>query len=136
MASSFFFKLFFPQIHFFFNNFNIHFHTNALQCSGDACTNCPSGRYGSRMKESSNKCEGPCRNAPEGSTYCGCLAGKYGPTNEYDSSTSNRCVNCEVGRYNDVTTQTSCKLCSAGRYGDKIGLITNCLLYTSPSPRD
>ena len=35
-----------------------------------------------------------CPNAPTGATYCGCPAGKSGPTNEYHSTS---CSNCPFG---------------------------------------
>jgi len=99
------------------------------------CSACPTGRY--EYRSGSRECllcpvgkyqpstgQIYCIDCVNGFTttstgspdvsYCSeCLPGTY--------KTASQCVQCEVGRYQDLFTQTSCKRCPVGRYMDEVG---------------
>ena len=85
-----------------------------------ACKTCPAGFV----------CDGEGTVAPSE-----CPSGYYCPPGT-SIATQHPCAN---GTFNNVTMLTAadeCQACLPGMYCDRPGLVTPCLLYTSPSPRD
>ena len=90
--------------------------TNTANCQAQTpatCKPCPNGQYQDSTGQSS------CKDCPAGT-----MTDDFTPNNnniypyigEFSMTSSDKCVTCSSGRYQDQAGQTTCKICETGKY--------------------
>ena len=90
--------------------------------SGGTCVNCPSGLH-TKACNTETVCT-PCGDSCLG--VCNADGTCEGPCNKgyYKNTSTNKCVPCPAGQYQNSTGQTSCKPCTKGHYCPNEGMST------------